>query len=278
MGRVAVVGHVEWMTFAVVDRVPGPGDIAHASETWEGAGGGGGVGARQLAKLAGSCDFFTALGVDDLGRRSAAELTRAGIEVFSTRRQEPTREGLCLIDEARERTIITLGPRLEPKGSDDLPWERLGQTDAVYVTAGDVEALRRARAARVMVVSSRHLEVLAASGVHADAVVGSARDPSERYDPRALASAPPSLVVLTEGAAGGRFVTADGREGRYEPAAIPGPIVDTYGSGDSFQAGLAWALGEGMDAEKAIEVAARCGAATLTGPGPAGGQLTAADL
>ena len=146
------------------------------------------------------------------------------------------------------------------------------------MTAGDVEALRRARAARVMVVSSRHLDVLAASGIRADAVVGSARDPSERYDPRALTSAPPSLVVLTEGAAGGRFVTADGREGRYEPAPIPGPIVDTYGSGDSFQAGLAWALGEGMDAEKAVEVAARCGAAALTGHGPANGQLTGADL
>jgi ribokinase len=278
MGRVAVVGHVEWITFAVVDRVPGAGDIAHASETWADAGGGGGVGARQLAKLAGFCDFFTALGDDDLGRRSAAELARARVEVFAAGREEPTRQGLCLIDEARERTIITLGRRLEPKGSDDLPWERLEGTDAVYVTAGDVEALRRARAARVMVVSSRHLDVLAASGIRADAVVGSARDPSERYDPRALTSAPPSLVVLTEGAAGGRFVTADGREGRYEPAPIPGPIVDTYGSGDSFQAGLAWALGEGMDAEKAVEVAARCGAAALTGHGPADGQLTAADL
>ena len=277
MGREAVVGHVEWMTFAVVDRVPGPGDIAHASETWADAGGGGGVAAQQLAKLAGSCDFFTALGDDELGRRSAAQLARAEVEVFAAERKEPTRRGLCLIDAARERTIITLGPRLEPKGSDDLPWERLEHGDAVYVTAGDVEALRRARTARVMVVSSRHLEVLAASGIRADAVVGSARDPKERYDPRTLVSAPPSLMVLTEGAAGGRFVTADGREGRYEPAPIPAQIADTYGSGDSFQAGLAWALGEAMDADKALEVAARCGAAALTGRG-AGGQLTAADL
>jgi ribokinase len=278
MGRVAVVGHVEWMTFAVVDRVPGAGDIAHASETWTGAGGGGGVAAQQLAKLAGTCDFFTAIGDDDAGRRSAAELADADVRVFAAQRDEPTREGVCLIDARRERTIITLGPRLEPKGSDDLPWERLQQTDAAYVTAGDAEAMRRARPAGVMVVSTRHLEALAASGVRADAVVGSARDPKERYDPRVLASAPPSLVVLTEGAAGGRFVTADGREGRYEPAPIPGPIVDTYGSGDSFQAGLAWALGEGLDVEKALEVAARCGAAALTGRGPAAGQLTAADL
>jgi ribokinase len=278
MGRVAVVGHVEWITFALVDRVPAAGDIAHATEAWAGAGGGGGVGAQQLAKLAGSCDFFTALGTDELGRRSTAELTAAGVDVFAAERAEPTRQGVCLIDQARERTIITLGPRLQANGSDELPWDRLHETDAVYVTAGDVEAVRRARAARVMVVSSRHLTVLAASGVRADVVVGSARDPAERYEPSALAHAPPSLVVLTEGAVGGRFMTADGREGRYEPAPVPGPIVDTYGSGDSFQAGLAWALGEGMDVESALAVAARCGAAPLTGRGPAAGQLTAADL
>ena len=165
MGRVAVVGHVEWMTFALVDRVPGAGDIAHASGTWADAGGGGGVAAQQLAKLAGSCDFFTALGDDELGRRSAAQLARAEIEVFAAERKEPTRQGLCLIDRARERTIITLGPRLEPRGSDELPWERLEHRAAVYVTAGDVEALRRARTAGVMVVSSRHLEVLARKAI-----------------------------------------------------------------------------------------------------------------
>src|ERR671934_3121585 len=57
MGRVAVVGHVEWIPFAVVDRVPGAGDIAHASEAWGGAGGGGGGGARHLAKSAGASDL-----------------------------------------------------------------------------------------------------------------------------------------------------------------------------------------------------------------------------
>ena len=59
--------------------------------------------------------------------------------------------------------------------------------------------------------------------------------------------------MLTEGASGGRYATEEGREGRYEPAPVPGPIADTYGSGDSFQAGLTWALGEGMDPEDAID-------------------------
>jgi len=54
--------------------------------------------------------------------------------------------------------------------------------------------------------------------------------------------------------------------------------VDAYGAGDSFAAGLAYALGEGRDIDTALELAARCGAVCMTGRGPYGRQLTAADL
>jgi ribokinase len=184
---------------------------------------------------------------------------------------------VCLVDRDGERTITTLGPRLEADGDDHLPWDRLERADALYATAGDAAAIRAARAARVLVVSTRHLVELAASGVRADAVVGSARDPRERYDATALEQAPPGLVVLTEGADGGRYETSEGTRGRFEAATPGGPIVDTYGAGDSFHAGLTYALGAGMGLDPALRLAARCGAAALTGRGPTGGQLTAAD-
>jgi ribokinase len=278
MNGVAVVGHVEWITFARVDRVPDVGGIAHATERWEGAGGGGGVAAVQLAKLAARCELFTALGADDVGGDAARELEANGVRVHAARRPEPTREAICLVDRDGERTITTLGPRLEAHGDDPLPWELLAECSAVYVTAGDAEAIRKSRAARVLVVSTRHLDPLIESGVRADAVVGSARDPLERYDPAMLIHAPPDLVVLTEGADGGRFETVDGARGTYEPAPFDGAVSDTYGAGDSFHAGLSWALGEGLDIERALAVAARCGAAALTGRGPTGGQFTADDL
>jgi ribokinase len=278
MLRVAVVGHVEWITFARVDQVPPTGGIGHAIETWAGAGGGGGVAARQLAKLAGSCDLFTAFGGDEIADRAREELAADGVRVHAETRPMATRQAICLVDRSGERTITTLGPRLQARGSDPLPWDRLGEADAVYVTAGDDEAIRRARAARIMVVSTRHRETLAASGVQADAVVGSDRDPAERYEPDRLVHAPPGLVVLTQGADGGRFRLADGREGRYPPAPAPGPVSDTYGSGDSFHAALTFALGAGAPVADALALAARCGAAALTGRGPAGGQLTAEEL
>ena len=68
--ELAVVGHVEWVEFARVEHVPAPGEIVHALETWEEPAGGGAVAAVQLANLNGSVLLFTALGDDELGRRS----------------------------------------------------------------------------------------------------------------------------------------------------------------------------------------------------------------
>ena len=41
--RAAVVGHVEWVEFVRVDRLPSRGEIVVAEESWKEAGGGGGV-------------------------------------------------------------------------------------------------------------------------------------------------------------------------------------------------------------------------------------------
>ena len=269
----AVVGHTEWVRFALVDHVPARGGIAHAVAAWEGPGGGGGVAAAQLAALAGSSTFFTAVGRDDVGDRSVDELAARGIDVRAARRDAPTRTALTMVDGGGERTIVTLGDRLDPRGDDPLPWSSLAACDGVYVTAGDDEALRQARAARVVVVTSRISEQLVSSGIKADAVVGSARDPAERIDMGALPVAP-DVLVLTEGAQGGSFRTADGRAGRFDPAPLPGPIADAYGAGDSFQAGLTYGLAARMSIDEALELAARCGAHAVTGRGPTGGQLT----
>jgi ribokinase len=51
-------------------------------------------------------------------------------------------------------------------------------------------------------------------------------------------------------------------------------VCDSYGCGDSFAAGLAFALGAGHDVERALVLAAECGAACLAGDGPYGHALT----
>lgn len=275
--RTAVVGHTEWIEFGHVDHVPRPGDIVHATDGWEEPGGGGGVSAVQLARLAGSCTFYTALGDDQRALWTKRDLAGLGVRVRAITRREPSRRAVVFVDPNGERTITTLGRRLEPNAADRLPWDELEAADAVYLTAGDVEAVRLARRAKVLVATSRVMGLLGDADVALDAVVGSGRDPSERFDPEAL-STPPRVVVRTNSSSGGSYETADGRSGTYDPVPAPGPVVDTYGAGDCFAAGLTFGLASGLDVEDAIALAGRCGAWNVAGQGPYSHQLTSADL
>ncbi|HEX6331337.1 MAG TPA: PfkB family carbohydrate kinase [Actinomycetota bacterium] len=275
--KTAVVGHTEWIEFGHVDHVPRAGDIVHATDGWEEPGGGGGVASAQLARLAGSCTFYTVLGDDDRALWTRRDLAGLGVRTVAVTRAEPSRRAVVFVDPNGERTITTLGRRLEPFAGDRLPWGELAEVDAVYLTGGDAEAVRLSRTARVLVATSRVMGLLGEADVPLDAVVGSDRDASERYDPDLL-STPPKLVVRTNGANGGSYETAEGRSGDYEPVPPPGPVVDTYGAGDCFAAGLTFALASGLEAQDAVALAARCGAWNVAGRGPFTNQLTAADL
>jgi ribokinase len=272
--RVAVVGHVEWVEFIRVASVPLSGQIVHALETWEEPGGAGAVAAAQLARLAGSCSLFTALGSDELGRRSRAELSRLGVEVRAIPETEPTRRAFTYVDDTGERTITVLNEKLQPRGGDSrLPWRELAGMDGVYFVSGDAEALHHCRTARVLVATSRELPTIQEAGIELDALVGSGEDEAELYHPGDLVP-PPRVAVTTAGGLGGWLQPG----GPFRPAPLPGQVVDTYGAGDSFAAGLTFALARGDAIEDAVALAARCGAAVMTGRGPYAGQLGAEAL
>src|SRR3954470_15188700 len=252
--KAAVVGHVEWIEFARVERVPLAGEIVHAREAWEEPGGGGAVAAVQLAKLAGSATFFTALGDDTLGQRAHDALTALGVRVEAALRPEPQRRGFVYVDSGAERTITVIGDRMGPRGEDPLPWDELASFDAVYFTAGDGGAARKARAARTLVSSARGIKALAGTGVELDALASSGSDQGERYREGDLDPGP-RLVVRTAGPAGGEWERASGERGRYEAAPLLGPPSDSYGCGDSFAAGLTYGLGAEMPLSGALELA-----------------------
>jgi len=259
--RAAVVGHVEWVRFARVERVPEPGTIVSALESWEEPAGGGAVAAAELVRLGADVDFFVAVGNGELGERAHAALRELGCRVHSATRDEPQRLAFTYLDSQGERTITLVGPKLHPHASDPLPWEELADIDAVYFTAGDTEALRAARQARVLVATARELPTLVEAHVQLDALVRSGIDPSEAYE-SGLLEPEPKLIVSTLGREGGSFV-AGAEEGRFAAAASPERIVDAYGAGDSFAAGLTFALGRGDDPSDALAFAARRGATAL---------------
>jgi ribokinase len=265
--RMAVVGHVEWIEFLPVERVPAAGEIVEVGEAWADPAGGGGVAAVELARLATHATLFTALGDDELGRRCAKELQARGVRVEAVYRAKPQRRGFTYLDARGERTITVIGERLDPHGDDPLPWKELGGFDGVYLTAADPAAVREARRARVLVATARIVPTLREAAVELDALVHSSRDPKERYEPGAL-DPPPRLVATTEGAAGGRYAGAE--EGRWAVAQLRGPLRDSYGAGDSFAAGLTYALARGDAPALATAFAAERAAAALARRGAHG--------
>jgi ribokinase len=270
--RVAVVGHVEWVEFLRVPRVPAAGDIVHATDVFEQAGGGGGVASVQLRKLAGACTFFTALGDDEIGHRAFEDLRARGVDLRVAWRRDSQRRAVTFVDDAGERTITVLGAREVPRRADPLPWEELASYDAVYLTGSDADGVRAAREAKVLVATSRVLPLLASAGVELDALVGSGSDPSERYRPGDLDPAP-RYAVMTAGARGGTIERRGKAPETFAAAELPGQVGDSYGAGDSFAAGLTYGLGAGLDIREAVALAARCGAHCMTGHGAYDGQL-----
>ncbi|MEL6342167.1 MAG: PfkB family carbohydrate kinase [Myxococcota bacterium] len=261
---VAVVGHIEWVRFLRVDRALTPGAILRAPEAVVEPAGGGGVAATDLARLGGQSILITALGSDSFGQRIPEDMARANVTVVGPTRSVPHRQATTIIDPQGERTIIVVGPDQHATGAEIDP-TIFDDIDAVYFCKGDAEIMRHARRARVLVATARVLHVVEESGVRLNALVHSGSDPGERYQDGDL-DVLPDLIATTDGSRGGVWRTAD-RSGRWRPAPLPGEPIDAYGAGDSFAAGLTWALGAGMAPQQAVDFAATRGAAAMCRPG-----------
>ena len=263
MPRVAVVGHVEWVEFVGVERYPERGGLARGHRFFEHAGGGAVVAAAVLAGLGAEVSFYCALADDERGHAAHAELTGRGIAVHAAWRAPPTRYVFTMLDGGGERTIVTVGERLQPAADDALQWGGLAAADGVYFTAGDEDALAHARLARSLVVTPRAGDHPA--GRHGrprvDATVFSAGDEDEARWSRDW-EGHSRLMVATEGADGGRWWGES--SGHWSAAPVPGEVHDSYGCGDSFAAGFTYALSAGASVAEAAATGARCGAEALT--------------
>lgn len=269
--KLAVIGHVEHITIGRVEALPLAGEIAHLTRPRVFPGGGGGVAFYQLLNSDAEVLLYTAIGDDDAGRFVEAHLATTKARVFAARRSSGHTRDVVMVTPGGQRTIIVVGEPLHPKRTDPLPWDELGSCDAVYFTAQDPDALRAARAARVLVVTARRRAALIESGVTPDVVVGSLGDPRERST-LADYPKPPRALVLTDGARGGQIETAAGIA-HFAPAPPPDQIVGSYGAGDSFAAALTYALAHDKSPLEAAGYAARYGAAVLAGLIPLDVQL-----
>ncbi len=269
--RVAVIGHVEWVTHTR-GMPPGRGLIADVTDPLVEAAGGGGVAAAAAARLGARCTLITAFGDDHAAVSARATLMAHGVDVRGAHRTGAQTPVLTITEPDGERTITVVGPRLQPARADDLGWADLAHVEAVYYTGEDPGTLAAGRAAPVLVVTGRRVGDLLAAGVRADVIVASAHDPDEDLGVLPVPLRP-HAVILTDGARGGVILRQGAEPLRYPPAAAPGSVIDTYGCGDSFAAGLTVGLGQGLPIEAAVAMGARAGAACATwrgGLGPIG--------
>ena len=268
--HMAVIGHVEWVSFVGVDHLPLAGEIQRASHSLELAAGGGAVIAVQLAKLTGRrIPFFTALGRDRVGTLAAEQLQALGLDLQVAWRDVPSRRAVTFIDSSGERTITVIGERLSPTASDPLVWASLSGCDGVFVTACDGAALDWARRARLLAATPRlGLELIQETGLQLDALIGSATDPGEIYRQGDLDPAP-KLYVGTEAERGGFSWPG----GRFAALQRLGSLGDCYGAGDSFAAGVTAGLAAGWSLQQALSLGCHCGVACIGGRGPYESQL-----
>lgn len=260
--RIGVVGHVEWVLFGRAAAAPAQGEIVHLREPFEGPAGGGAVAAIVLARAGAEVTFWTALADDHEGRESRRLLAAEGIDVRAATRDGRQARAVVVLDDAGERTITVSQPNTYPRADDVIEWDDIAGCTAVYSTCAEPTGLVAARRAPILVASARQADAIATAEIAVDVLLGSARDDGERPGDRVLDPSP-RAIVETQGEEGGCWSSVDGASGTWSAHTAPNPILDAYGAGDSFAAGLTYGLGLGGDLPNAIEHGAAWGAAAL---------------
>lgn len=270
-GRFYCLGSVDLDRVFEVDHLPGHDEKLFANAYHEGAGGQGLYVARALAALGAPVTFVSAVGDDAAGQSMVAELNgiaglRADIALIPG-----ARSGSCviLVDRTGEKAIILapvsrgigerLGESLKPQAGDVVTanFYHPGAIQSLFARCRakgatailDLEvpgigsfgwdaAMATVESASVICTNRNTLELWsAAEGLAADSL-----DVAERFARRLAGTDRRSCVTL-----GDRGVLAfDGARAFHIPARPVQP-VNTTGAGDSFLAGLAFALDRGDD-------------------------------
>ena len=264
--RLAVIGHIEWVTFLKVDQLPLAGQISHAKDCFEEAAGGAAVAAVQMARLTNEpVDLITSLGKDTFGEKCYERLTKLGLNLKVAWREKPTRKAISLISKDGERAITVVGERLQPIASDHLPWSDMKNYDGIFITATDKEGLRLARQARFLAATPRTgQDTLRDSKVKLNALIGSGLDPAEKINFQEFLPKP-DIYIATEGKSGG---TVYPEKYKYRSIKPSSKEIDSYGCGDCFAGALTAALSAKLNLDQAINIGAYYGAECSTHYGP----------
>ncbi|GAA2218440.1 ribokinase [Promicromonospora sukumoe] len=272
---VAVIGSYAKALVMTADRIPAPGETLIGRDYRGTFGGKGSDMAVQAARLGAGVSYLGVVGDDTHGAEFRALLADEGVDPVGLRVApgESTGVGFIVKDTAG-RNVIVVDPGANDSFSPADVDAAAGALTAADVALAQLEiplptalhALTVARAAGVTTILNpapavdlrgtdlTSVDVLTPNEHEAKVALGlgpdDARPPAELG--RRLLALGPRAVVVTLGEAGALVVTADG-DTRVAPVRVD--VVDSNGAGDSFNAALAVALGEGRDLADAARFA-----------------------
>lgn len=264
--------------------------------------GAGGIAACGLARLGAEVHLLAGLGDDADGRALYEEIGRRGVRREGLHRLTGVRSPFTLIfaDEAagRPRQVATFqGASLEftVRPGDYLPLlERCGLAYSCNyfllprLREAIPELFRQARARGVRTAydanagdgwdDPRRLELLR-EGIFPETDLIFLNQNEARWltgweDPRAAAQAvrPSEAVVVVKCGSQGAVVRDGGRVFQVGAFPLPGPVRDTVGAGDSFQAAFLYFRLCGAEVELCAALASANAASTVLAPGGTAGQ------
>ncbi len=287
--RVLVVGSLNMDLVVFCCRRPGPGETVSGREFVTVPGGKGANQAVAAGRLGGRVAMLGRVGDDEFGDRLIANLAAAGVDTGRVLRTPGTSTGIASItvDPSGENSIVVVpgaNGRLTPAdvtAARDLfigAGAILLQLEVPLQTVTAAAQLAKSVGATVVLdpapAPEKPLpgELLASVDIlvpnQHEAGVLAGRPVSDLAVARLVATdlldLGPSVVVLKVGERGALIAT--GSRVDYVPG-ISVPAVDTTGAGDAFAGGLAVGLAEGLDVLRAVALANRTAALSVTKPG-----------
>lgn len=293
MKKCVVIGSVNMDMVVTVDSFPKPGETRTGFDFKQMPGGKGANQAVALGRLGANAAMAGCVGHDASGDVYMENFRNNGVDTACVTMVDGTSTGTAVIevDQSGENHIIIVPGA---NGKCDLEW-----LDGVMkgIMDGDIfllqleiphdtvfEAVRRLKAAGKMVI----LDPAPAAAIPDDVLacvdiitpnetelltLTSDMDADMNARMEYLHNKGVGTVIAKTGASGARILDDDGITDVH---GFKVKAADTTAAGDTFNAGLAWALAEGFDIRKAMVYANAAAAISVTAPGAQGGMPTVA--
>lgn len=287
--RLTILGSYAKALVVTSDRIPVSGETLLGRDYRETYGGKGSDMAVQAARLGAEVRFLGVVGDDNLGHEFLELMAAEGVDTTGTRvtSERNTGVGLIIKDTAGANIIVVDMGANELFTSSDLEAsvDAIRNTDTVLAQLEIplptvLQGLRLAHAAGVRTVLNpapavdltgadlSDVDILTPNETEARVVLGLSPEdstPNAEIARRILALGCRTVVMTLGEKGAAAYAMADGQVTEAVTRAWPVEVVDSNGAGDSFNAALCTALGEGADLNDAVSFAAATAALCCTG-------------